>query len=78
MGLFRRNENSKKPVIRHILDIVPRWIFDSCTSTYQTDKGCSKYRTYDLLVALTFGQLSYIAMPAHALLGRVPFSKGRG
>lgn len=57
MGLFRRNKNTNKPVISQILDLVPRWIFDSCTKTYQTDKGCSKYKTYDQFVALTFGQL---------------------
>ena len=58
MGLFRRNKNNKKPLIRQILDLVPRWIFDSCTNTYKTDKGCSKYKTYDQFVALTFGQLN--------------------
>jgi len=58
MGLFRRNKNNNKPVIRQILDLVPRWLFDSCTNTYKTDKGCSKYKTYDQFVALTFGQLS--------------------
>jgi len=57
MGLFRRNKNTNKPVISQILDLVPRWIFDSCTKTYKTDKGCSKYKTYDQFVALTFGQL---------------------
>jgi len=58
MGLFRRNKNNKKPLIRQIIDLVPRWLFDSCTRTYQTDKGCSKYKTYDQFVALTFGQLN--------------------
>ncbi|NOY97326.1 MAG: IS4 family transposase [Chlorobi bacterium] len=58
MGLFRRNKNNNKPLIRQILDLVPRWIFDSCANTYQTDKGCSKYKTYDQFVALTFGQLN--------------------
>ena len=58
MGLFRRNKNNKKPLIRQIIDLVPRWLFDSCTSTYKTDKGCSKYKTYDQFVALTFGQLN--------------------
>jgi len=57
MGLFRRNKNTNKPVIRQIIDLVPRWLFDSCTNTYKTDKGCSKYKTYDQFVALTFGQL---------------------
>lgn len=58
MGLFRRNKNNKKPVIRQVLDLVPRWLFNSCTKTHQTDKGCSKYMTYDQFVALTFGQLN--------------------
>lgn len=56
MGLFKRNKNTNKPVIRQI-DLVPRWIFDNCTNTYKADKGCSKYKTYDQFVALTFGQL---------------------
>ncbi len=58
MGLFRRNKNNKKPLIRQILDLVPRWLLTSCTKTYQSDKGCSKYKTYDQFVALTFGQLN--------------------
>ena len=58
MGLFRRNKNNNKPVIRQILDLIPPWLIKSCTSTYKTDKGCSKYKTYDQLVALTFGQLN--------------------
>lgn len=58
MGLFRRNKNNKKPLLRQILDLVPHWLFNSCTNTYQSDKGCSKYMTYDHFVALTFGQLN--------------------
>ncbi len=58
MGLFRRNKNNNKPVIRQILDLVPRWLFNSCTKTYKSDKGCSKYKTFDQFVALTFGQLN--------------------
>ncbi|TRX71329.1 IS4 family transposase [Carboxylicivirga sp. M1479] len=58
MGLFRRNKNTNKPIIRQILDLVPPWLFKSCTNTYKTDKGVSKYRTYDQFVALTFGQLN--------------------
>ncbi len=58
MGLFRRNKNTNKPVIRQILDLVPNWILETCTNTYKTDKGCSKYKTYDQFVALTFGQLN--------------------
>ena len=58
MGLFRRNKNNNKPLLKQILELVPRWIFDSCTQAYQSDKGCSTYKTYDQFVALTFGQLN--------------------
>lgn len=57
MGLFRRNKNTNKPVIKQILGLVPKWLFDSCTNTYKTDKGFSKYKTYDQFVALIYGQL---------------------
>lgn len=58
MGLYRRTKNNNKPLIRQILDLVPRWMLTRCTEVYQSDKGCSKYKTYDQFVALTFGQLN--------------------
>jgi len=58
MGLFRRTKNNNKPVIKQIIDLVPRWILQSCANTYKGDKGCSKYKTYDQFVAMTFGQLN--------------------
>ena len=58
MGLFRRNKNNNKPLLGQILDLVPRWILESCIKKHQSDKGCSKYKTYDQFVALTFGQLN--------------------
>ena len=58
MGLFRRNKNTKKPVIRQIIDLVPRWMLESCAKQHKSDKGCSKYKTYDQFVALTYGQLN--------------------
>ena len=58
MGLFRRTKNTNKPLIRQIIDLVPRWIFNSCTQNLQSDKGCSRYKAYDQFVALTFGQLN--------------------
>jgi len=58
MGLFRRCKNTNKPLIKQVLELVPRWLFDSCTNTYKTNKGCSRYKTYDQFVALTFGQLN--------------------
>ena len=58
MGLFRRCKNNSKPLIRQIIDFVPRWMLESCSKQYQGDKGCSKYRTYDQFVSMTFGQLN--------------------
>lgn len=58
MGLFRRTKNTNKPLIRQIIDLVPRWMLYSCTLQYKTDKGCSRYKTYDQFVAMTFGQLN--------------------
>lgn len=58
MGLFSRNKNNNKPLIRQILDLVPYSILDSCTKKYNSDKGCSKYLTYDQFVSMSFGQLN--------------------
>ena len=58
MELFSRNKNNNKPLIRQILDLVPKDIFFSCTTAHKTDKGCSKYKTYDQFVAMSFGQLN--------------------
>jgi len=47
MELFSRNKNNNKPLVCQILDLVPRDIFSSCIAEHKTDKGCSKYKTYD-------------------------------
>ncbi|MBU3927212.1 MAG: IS4 family transposase [Bacteroidetes bacterium] len=57
MKLHRRSKNNKKPIIRQVLDLIPSYIFRKSVRKFQTDKGCHKYKTYDQLVALTFGQL---------------------
>ncbi|RTY86737.1 DUF4372 domain-containing protein [Flavobacterium sp. RSP15] len=56
--LFKCNKNTKKPVIRQIIDLVPRWILESCAKQYKSDKVCSKDKTYDQFVALTYRQLN--------------------
>ena len=58
MGLFRRSKNTKLPVIRQLLDLIPTWLFQSCVQKYKSDKYTHKYKTYDQLVALSFGQLN--------------------
>jgi len=57
MGLFKRSKNTNKPLLRQIIDLIPDWVLQSTINRYQSDKGCHKYKTYDQLVALTFGQL---------------------
>lgn len=58
MELFNRNKNNKKPLIRQILDLVPQDIFQSCVFDYKSNKDCSKNKTYDQFVAMSFGQLN--------------------
>jgi hypothetical protein len=57
MKLHRRSKNNKKPIIRQVLDLVPAFILRNSVRKFQSDKGCHKYKTYDQLVALSFGQL---------------------
>ena len=58
MELFNRNKNNNKPLIRQILDLVPRDIFQTCVSELKSNKDCSKYKAYDQFVAMSFGQLN--------------------
>ena len=57
MKLHRRSKNNKKPILRQVLDLIPAYILRKSVYKFQTDKGCHKYKTYDQLVALSFGQL---------------------
>jgi len=57
MKLHRRSINNKKPVIRQVLDLIPTSILRNSIRKFHSDKGCHKYKTYDQLVALSFGQL---------------------
>lgn len=58
MGLFRRSKNTNTPLLGQILGLIPRHLLQSQVHRHQSDKGCSKYKTYDQLVALIFGQLN--------------------
>jgi len=69
MGLFRRTKNNNKLLLRQILDLVPRWMLNSCTKQHRSDKGCSKYKTYDQFVSLTFGQINKcLTLESHKVL----------
>lgn len=58
MGLFRRNKNTNQPLLRQIIDLIPRHILQKSIIRHQSDKYCSRYKTYDQLVSLMFGQLN--------------------
>ncbi len=58
MALYRRTKNNNKPLLRQILDLIPHHLLDYQNRKHQSDKGCSKYKTYDQLVSLIFGQLN--------------------
>lgn len=58
MKLHRRSKNNKKPILRQVLDLIPFYILRNSVGKFQSDKGCHKYKTYDQLVALSFGQLA--------------------
>lgn len=58
MGLFRRNKNNNRPLLRQIIDLIPRHLLKKSVARYGTDKHCSRYLTYDQLVSQMFGQLN--------------------
>ena len=53
----KRSKNTKKPAIRQILDLIPHHLLRNQINKFKSDKGCHKYKTFDQLVALMFGQL---------------------
>ena len=58
MGLFRRSKNTNRPLLGQILALIPNHLLNFQVLKHLSDKGCSKYKTYDQLVALIFGQLN--------------------
>jgi hypothetical protein len=58
MAFFRRSKNTNKPLLGQILGLIPSHILRNEIHKHQSDKSCSKYKTYDQLVALLFGQLN--------------------
>lgn len=61
MSIFPVHKNTKKsdkPLLKQILELIPRHLLLDSIRQNQSDKGCSAYKTYDQLVAMTFGQLN--------------------
>ena len=51
-------KKSKKPILKQIIDLIPKKMFYNCVKNNQSDKWCSAYFTYDQLVSGLFGQLN--------------------
>lgn len=51
-------KKSDKPLFGQLLDLIPSSLLNKTITTYQTDKHCHKYKTYDQLVSMMFGQLN--------------------
>ena len=58
MALFRRSKNTDVPLLGQILKLIPSHLLTLAIHKHKSDKGCSKYKTFDQLVALIFGQLN--------------------
>lgn len=56
--MHKNTKRSENPLLRQIIDLIPQHIFQEVTSSFNSDKGCSKYKTYDQFVAMIFGQLN--------------------
>ena len=56
--IHKNTKKSEKSLLKRILDLIPNHILLDPTRQYQSDKGCSTYKAYDQLVAMTFGQLN--------------------
>jgi len=51
-------KKSDKPLFGQLLDLIPSRLLNKSIATHQTDKHCHKYKTYDQLVSMMFGQLN--------------------
>ena len=51
-------KKSDKPLLGQILELVPSGLLNKVTGKYESDKHCHKYKTYDQLTAMIFGQLN--------------------
>lgn len=58
MGKTKFAKKSDKPLMRQLLDLIPTSVLQYSIQKYSTDKHCHKYKTYDQLVSMIFGQLN--------------------
>lgn len=58
MGLISKNKNINKPLLKQILDLIPKEIIAHSIMKHKSNKHYRVYKTYDQLVALLYGQLN--------------------
>jgi uncharacterized protein YlbG (UPF0298 family) len=58
MSLISRTKNTKIPLIKQIIDLIPQKLFAEAVLRFNSDKHCRTYKTYDQFVAMLFGQLN--------------------
>lgn len=51
-------KKSDKPLLGQILDLIPSSVLRKTIVHHESDKHCHKYKTYDQLVSMMFGQLN--------------------
>lgn len=51
-------KKSNKPLLGQIIDLIPSAVLNQVIAKHASDKHCHKYKTYDQLVAMMFGQLN--------------------
>lgn len=51
-------KKSDKPLLGQILELIPSSLLNNVVGQHQSDKHCHKYKTYDQLTAMMFGQLN--------------------
>lgn len=58
MGLISKNKNTDKPLLKQIIDLIPKEIISEAIQINKSDKHYRAYKTYDQLVAILYGQLN--------------------
>lgn len=58
MGLISKNKNTNKPLLKQIIELIPKHILSKAIAKFKSDKHYRVFKTYDQLVAILYGQLN--------------------
>jgi len=59
MSLISRTKNTKFPLLKQIIDLIPQKLLTESIFRFGSDKHYRTYKTYDQLVAMLYGQLNF-------------------